>query len=318
MIRTLQHRTPRSQALWRHACLAGTVLALLTSGCAMPGKIGSFFGKNSNQNEPVRTASYQQDPIDEGPPKKIEDPIALKLGYAKWMEEIKNYPEAVNQYKVVLQERPEEMDALLGLARIDQAANRMDAAEAGFKKAVTLSPDLPAAKHALGQFYVAQERWQEALPLLNDAMLGDPANKSYRFNLAVALASAGDVNAAYLHFKQSVGDVVAHYNLGMILKSQGQYRQAEQQFLQALAKNPGFEEAKQAVAEVRQLAQSTGTYAAQPAPVPQIQPVRHQQPQIHIPNQPVHASGQQMQIPAQQSLTPRQQEQLRNQRSLQR
>ena len=312
MNRSLQFRRTWTPPTSCRARLAGTVLMLLLAGCATPQKDGSYFANLLKKSTPVHSASYQEAPIDESP-KKINDPLELKLRYARWMEEIKNYPEAQQNYNLVLQERPADVDAMLGLARIDQAANRLNEAEAGFKKALQMSPDSAAAKDALGQLYVSQDRYQEALPLLSDAILADAENKAYRFHLAVALAKSGDVDAAYPHFKQVVGDVVAHFNLGMILKSRGQYRQAEQQFLQALAKNPDFEQAKQAMAEVRQLSQSSGTYAAQPAVAPQIQPAYAPTPSstTAVPYQPVgHESAA--------TLTSRQQEQLRNQRILQR
>jgi tetratricopeptide (TPR) repeat protein len=258
---------------WWRTILPTAVLTSLLAGCSMPGK-GSSGGPLKGLRS-VTTASYQEHPVDDGPPKKVNDPLSLKLRYAQWMEEIENFEAAQENYNIVLKERPEDVDAILGLARIDQVAGRLDAAEAGFKKALGLQPNSVVAKNALGQYYVNRGRLPEALPLLNGAMLGDPTNKVYRFHLAAALARSGDTTAAFPHFVQSVGEPTAHYNVGMILKSQGQPAQAEQHLRQALTMKPDFEAAQQALAEIRQQAQADGTYTVQPQRTPQVRSVGH-------------------------------------------
>jgi len=262
----------RLRTRWWRLCLPSLALTTLLVGCAMPGK------DSQKGARLVTNASYQELSAEENTPKKIRDPLSLKLRYARWMEELENFEEAQANYSIVLEERPEDVEAILGLARIDQVAGRFDAAGTGVRKALELRRDSATAMSALGQHYVARERLPEALPLLNKAMLTDPANKVYRFHLAVALAKSGDATAAYPHFVQSVGEPTAHYNLGMILKTQGRYAQAEEHLLQAVTKKPDFDAAKQALTLVRQQAQAMGTYASQPQPVDQIRRTGHSRP----------------------------------------
>jgi tetratricopeptide (TPR) repeat protein len=269
------------QSRWWRMCLPAATLTALLVGCSMP-------GKNAQQ---VTTAGYQQLVVDEGPPRKIKDPLSLKLRYARWMEEIENYDEAQANYQIVLQERPKEIEAILGLARIDQAAGRMQAAEEGYNKALSLQPNSAIAKNALGQFYAAQGRMSDALPLLSDAMMGEPTNKVFRFHFAVALAKTGDATAALPHFVQAVGEPTAYYNVGMILKSQGRYAQAEEHLLQAVNKKPDFEAAKQALTQVRQQTRAAGTYASTPQRAPQIQPAGHSRPATITPQQSRHQAS---------------------------
>lgn len=287
----VMHRQP---ILWSIQCLSAAVLAASLVGCTLPGQ-GKSAADPLASLKPVTTASYQEHAIDEGPPKKVKDPTALKLHYAKWMEEIENFPAAETNYNFVLQKQPENVDAILGLARIEQAAGRYAEAEAGFQKALRLHPESAAGKNALGQFYVARERFDEALPFLTAAMRDDPANKRYRFHLAVALAKSGDTVAAFPHFSQTVGESTAHYNIGVILKTQGRYQQAEQHFQQSLAHQPDFEPARQALAEVRPSARAAGGSVAHQQLAPGIQPAGHSRPV---------------------SFSPAQQQQLRNQRAI--
>jgi Flp pilus assembly protein TadD len=253
---------------WR-VCLPA-MLATMLVGCSLPGK--------KAQNGLVSAAGYEEHVIHEGPARKIKDPVSLKLRYARWMEEIENYEEAQASYQVVLQERPEDIEAILGLARIDQATGRLQAAEDGYNKALSLRPNSSVAKNALGQYYVARNRLPEAIPLLNEAMMGDPNNKVYRFHLAVALAKSGDTATALPHFVQSVGEPTAHYNIGMILKSQGRFAQAEEHLLLAVKEKPDFEAAKQALTQVRQQTQPAAIYASRQHRSPQIQPAGHSRP----------------------------------------
>ena len=285
-----------TRSSWRHVCLGSALSIVPLVGCAMPQTKSGSLAEEVDKTQAVRTASYQAEPGEEPPPKSVDDPLALKLHYAQWMEEIKNYNEAQAHYNIVLKEHPHEVGAILGMARIDLIAGRTAKAESGFKRALSLQPGSHVAKNALGQFYATQQRWGEALPLLTEAMMADSNNKSYRYHLAVALARSGDINAALPHFEQAVGDAPAYFNVGMILKQQGKYRQAEQSLLTALTKNPNLAAARSALSEVRQQAQASETFSSQRRTAPQqVQPASHQ-------SRPV--------------LTPAQQEQLRNQRSL--
>jgi tetratricopeptide (TPR) repeat protein len=150
-------------------------------------------------------------------------------------------------------------------------------AEQGFLKALRLDPNSPAALHALGQFYGSQERWSEAVEMLSKAMLAAPAERQYRYDLAVAMVRVGDVNGAMPHFIRTVGDAEAHYNVGYILHQEGRLAEAEQQMLLAVTKKPDLHEAQVWLDEIRRSQDSAFTTAQapvdySPAPQSEIQP----------------------------------------------
>jgi tetratricopeptide (TPR) repeat protein len=210
-------------------------------------------------------------------PADIGDPTELSLTYARWMEDVKNLPEARRHYGEVAERKPKNIDAVLGLARIDLASGMTYEAEQGFLKALRLNPDSPAALHALGQFYVSQERWPEAVEMLNKAMLAAPAERQYRYDLAVAMVRVGDINGAMPHFIRTVGDAEAHYNVGYILHQEGRLAEAEQQMLLAVTKKPDMHEAQVWLDEIRRSqpsASTTDEVAIDQQPVPRsgIQP----------------------------------------------
>ncbi|MBX3436032.1 MAG: tetratricopeptide repeat protein [Planctomycetaceae bacterium] len=224
-------------------------VSLLMAGCASdknnlsPSLLSELKGKGFTGQQ----VSYQTETEEELGTRKIKDPLALKLQYAKVMEQFEHYPDARMHYNAVLGEQPENFEAVIGLARVEQAVGETEAAEAGFRKALALRPDSAAALHALGQFQLSQGRTGDALPLLNKAVLAQPNEKAYRFDLAVALAQSGDVNAALPHFKRTVGEAAAHHNIGTVLREKGDVRGAEQHFRQALSIQPDLSDARQAL-----------------------------------------------------------------------
>lgn len=183
--------------------------------------------------------------------KKLKEPSRLDLAYAKWQEQLGNMTEARERYQQVLHDEPQSIEALLGLARMDQLAGRTAEAEEGFRKALKSSPNNPLVLDALGQFYAAQEKWPQAMDTLKRGLQVAPDDDTIQFHLAVATAKSGDLVTAKPLFVNSVGEAEAEYNLGLILHDQGKLDLAEQHFAQALAKKPTLEQAQFWLAEIR-------------------------------------------------------------------
>ena len=104
---------------------------------------------------------------------------------------------------------------------------------------------------AIGQFYITQERYQDAAKLLERGVQADPNNRKLRFQLAVATARAGDIRGSEPHFVQAVGAAEADYNIGLILYESGKLSLADQHFQRALQTNPKLEQAQYWLTEVR-------------------------------------------------------------------
>jgi tetratricopeptide (TPR) repeat protein len=252
------------------------LVLLLLAGCtASPEKTSpSLFG-SLRKDDSVQKASYEVE-ADIVSPSRIRDPLALKLRYARWMEELRNYPEARTHYSAILVEQPENLEAIVGLARIDHAAGRLAEAEDGFRKALAQRADSALANQAYGEFLLAQGRPAEAVSLLNRAVAADPGNQAANYHFAVALARTGDLQAAFPYFKKTVGEAAAHFNVATLLRERGDVHAAEQHFRQALLSNPQLDAARLALADLQR--QRSPHYAdahaiapapaAAPAPVP--------------------------------------------------
>lgn len=177
-------------------------------------------------------------------PNKLRNPTHLSLAYARLMTEAGNLPEAETHYNRVLAEKPENVDAIVGLAKVHLLGGRYELAEQHYHRALRTAPHHPAALHGMGQTYAARRRWDEAAELLNQAVLASPNDGAIRYDLAVALVHTDNVPAAMPHFISTIGDAEAHYNVGLMLHRQGRIKESEQHFRIALTKQPQLEQAR--------------------------------------------------------------------------
>lgn len=198
----------------------------------------------------IQQASFEEKVPDA--PSDPKNPARLKIAYGRVMEQTGQFGEARKSYQEALELQPKEVEALLGLARVDVAAGQLDQAEINFKKAVKVAPSSSQAAFSLGEFYASQNRWNEASEILTKAMLAEPDNTQSRYALAVALAHTGKVDAALPHFIRTVGDAEAHYNVGLILQGEGKLDDAERHFEMAVTKKPELVAAQNWLAHIRQ------------------------------------------------------------------
>lgn len=228
----------------------GCAALALACGCQATGENATASKSSLSSLFQARTVAATSEPKPEEIP-DVKDPTELSLAYARWMEDVGKLTEARRHYSEVAEAKPKNLEAALGLARIDQLSGRASEAEQGFLRAQRLDPGSPVAMHALGQFYASQQRWAPAVEQLNRAMLAAPAEKAYRYDLAVALVHTGDVAGAMSHFVRTVGDAEAHYNVGVILKDEGKLDAAHEHLLLAVTKKPDLLQAQYWLDEVR-------------------------------------------------------------------
>ncbi len=194
--------------------------------------------------------------------KKTDEPSPkLTLAWAKLKEDEGRLTDARHGYESVLKQEPKNIDALLGVARLDEKAQRLVVAEEGYVKALELQPKSPYVLGEVGKFYALQQRWDKAIPLLQEAQRMEPHEKSHHFTLAMALTKADRTDEALPHFTEAVGEAAAHYNIGRMLVESGKTAAAEQEFVLALTKDPNLSDAQYFLDELR----NNAANPAQPA-----------------------------------------------------
>lgn len=219
------------------------------AGCAGPGsspfsKVTQFFHRTpQSEAERARESAFDHS-------RELGNGGRLHLKYAQWREDVGDLAEARESYGFALDENPESIDALIGLARVDQLSGRVDDAEAGYQAALKLRPDSAQAQHALGQFYSAQSRWQDALPLLQAAAQTEPDTKQYQQDLGIALVQNGHKDVAVLTFQRALSPAEAHYNVAYLLNENGQQTDAIEHLHQALKIDADLPPAQRLLAEL--------------------------------------------------------------------
>ncbi len=171
--------------------------------------------------------------------------------------------------------------AFLRDAQVHHQAGRLDEAERGYRLLLERRPSNPDALHGLGLLLYRRGHFKEAVSRLAEARAADARNPVYCFNHGVVLQRAGllaeaveaygraiQLNPRYIEPRTNLGnaykdlrrlpeaqatyeDVLrlnpehaeAHNNLGVVLKEQGQLDAAADAYRRAIALKPAHAEA---------------------------------------------------------------------------
>lgn len=170
--------------------------------------------------------------------KMLKHPEQTLVAMARWKEDNEEYGEAKEQYRQILVAYPENIDAKLGLARIEMAIGRQQQAE---EQLLTLSKELPdniAVARELARLYSSREEWPRAISVLNAIADRHPEDQPVQYELGVAYARAGQIDTALPHLTFAVGEAAAKYNVGYLLHEAGNDAEAISWFEQSLKAHP--------------------------------------------------------------------------------
>lgn len=122
-------------------------------------------------------------------------------------------------YARVLDLVPDNLLGLLNLGVVEFSAGNPARAEELLKKAVSVRIETAAAWQTLGIIYMDQERFDEALAALAQAVLQDPINSRSRNYLGVVIGRKGWIDGAQSELRRAVeldpNYADAHYNLAV-------------------------------------------------------------------------------------------------------
>ncbi len=161
--------------------------------------------------------------------------------------------EAIAQYSEALRIDPQLADAHAGLGVVLGRRGRLEEAIAQYSEALRINPSHALAEFNLGTAYTTLGRLEEAIAHYSKALGIDPNYADAHANLGTALARQGKLKEAISHFSQAVRiapSAGTHYNLGTALALDGRTPEAIQQLEAALKLDPGFEQARRALADL--------------------------------------------------------------------
>ncbi|HLH79332.1 MAG TPA: tetratricopeptide repeat protein [Chthonomonas sp.] len=173
------------------------------------------------------------------------------LGLGSIQLRLRDYVAAQSSFQKASQLRPHQIAAYLGLAQAYYLNGLPEHATGPLKKIVALQPKNDLAWYTLGQMYGDAHEPDQALLAMQRAVALKPHNPEYRIALAEVLIHYARYTDAEQQLVQAIRDdynnAYAHYLLGYVFEQQGdnpQLRgQAEQEFLNALARKPEMEAA---------------------------------------------------------------------------
>ncbi len=194
---------------------------------------------------------------------------ALNYHAAKVKEAEGNIAGAMALYQKSLQMTPNDVNAMIGYARLLDREGNFREAEKLYHRALELEPANVVALNDLGMIYARQGMSDASLGPLNQAIRLQPANQRYRNNIAIVLIDAGRPDEAFGHLAAVHGESTAHYNLGYLLARRNMNDQAVGHLQQALAMNPQLTPARQLLDSIAAQA-GYGQQQAMPQPSPNV------------------------------------------------
>jgi tetratricopeptide (TPR) repeat protein len=139
----------------------------------------------------------------------------------------------------LLDERPEEPDALQLLGVLRRAQGRTDEAEALYRRSIAANPVQPQVHHNLGNLFYSLGRIDEALAAQREAIRLKPNYVEAYLNLGLALLMAGDFTGAEESFRAALriqpNFTFAKQSLATALTEQNRPKEAEALLRQTLA-----------------------------------------------------------------------------------
>lgn len=179
--------------------------------------------------------------------------LLYKLGavdhdlYLSGRDDLELLAEAEIHFRKFLVNRPDSVDAHLGLAKVLYDRDRYDDAIAEFRQAIACGPQNTEILLTLGLVLQSHEDLDEAEKCYLQAIEVDPTLAAAHNNLGAIARKLGDSEQAISHFKRAIAEdpdyAQAHFNLGLVLKKASKYEESEQCFLKAIQLKPDFAEA---------------------------------------------------------------------------
>jgi predicted O-linked N-acetylglucosamine transferase (SPINDLY family) len=175
------------------------------------------------------------------------DPIHQSITRALELHRAGRAAEAETIYRRILEERPDQPDALHFLGVLAAQAGDLERAIALLHRAVSVNPAVAEFHGNLGLAYCAVGQWDAALASFRRAIAVRPGFAQAHSHLGDTLDQLGRVDEAIDAYRRALecapDYVEAHNGLGNALRQRGRLADAAAAYERAVALRPGFVEA---------------------------------------------------------------------------
>ncbi len=172
---------------------------------------------------------------------EYDSEIGQVLKLAVQLHESGDFQAAEQMYQRVLQQQPQNADALQLLGLIALQQNQPISAIRLISRAIDARPDVPFFHRHLGDAYAAVHNFKNASDSYRRALQIDPDSAETHFSLAKLLAEQTHFDEAETHYRAAIelrpDFAEANNNLGVVLKHLGQFDASVACYERALAIN---------------------------------------------------------------------------------
>jgi tetratricopeptide (TPR) repeat protein len=188
--------------------------------------------------------------------------IADRLSTAMQHHQAGHLSEAERLYHEVLQQQPDQANALYLLGLIAHQNGNLEAAIQWYQKSLASYPNSAETHNNLGAALQQQGKLERAIVHFQSALRLKPNNPNANINLGVILQQKGNLEAAIARYQKAIrlnpNLPEAHRNLGQALKEQGELEQAISHYQIVLQLIPNYPEASEDLANALQEQGKTG------------------------------------------------------------
>uniref|UniRef100_A0A672YVV0 dolichyl-phosphate-mannose--protein mannosyltransferase n=1 Tax=Sphaeramia orbicularis TaxID=375764 RepID=A0A672YVV0_9TELE len=150
----------------------------------------------------------------------------------------RNPEEAERYYRQALDTNPQHNRALFNLGNLLKSQGKEKEAEALLKDSIRFGPHFADAYSSLASLYAEKKRFAEANEVYLKGIENCPDSSDLHNNYGVFLVDTGEGELAAAHYQQAVRLKPAHYvamvNLGRLLRSSNENKEAESWYKRAL------------------------------------------------------------------------------------
>ncbi|MEP7335337.1 MAG: tetratricopeptide repeat protein [Actinomycetota bacterium] len=177
--------------------------------------------------------------------------------YAVLLRARGEHGEAAKHYHEALRIRPDYPEAHYNYAALLHARGSRAGAAEHYREALRLRPDYVDAHHALANLLVAKGEYAVAAGQYQEALRLRPDYPEAHSNYSLLLEQMGQLEEAERHFREALrlapGNPATHYNYALLLENRGDPKGAEEQYREALRLWADYGEAHNNLAILLQL-----------------------------------------------------------------
>ncbi|CAB1345815.1 unnamed protein product [Coregonus sp. 'balchen'] len=155
----------------------------------------------------------------------------VHYNYANFLKDRGRHQEAIHHYKTALRLYPRHASAMNNLGKKEEA-------EALLRDSIRFGPHFADAYSSLASLYAEQKRFAEANDIYLQGIESCPDSSDLHNNYGVFLVDTGEGALAAAHYQHAVRLKPAHYvamvNLGRLLRSSNENKEAESWYKKAL------------------------------------------------------------------------------------